>query len=264
MRTRSKSSDSNENFNENSNEKLRIIPIQEEEQERKVKRPLHPNLPNIYKGQLICMAAPIRSGKSTIISNMLLGDNFYNELFPQDSVTIISNTICSDSTSRFAYQKFKNNCHDLYSDKIINDIIKRQKAKIENQEKDTSYAIVLDDLLGQFPKNGRKGMAAINLATRFRHYVRKPDPCLIIYSTQRYYDLHPVVRNNATSLLISGNIKSQKEMELISNDFADTFGGVGKFNEMMNEVRATPYSWLFLRLDKNPPEAYKNFTHRLF
>ena len=255
METRSKSADI---------EKLKIVPIQEEEDEGKVKRPLHPHLPNVYKGQLICIVAPIRSGKSVVWNNMLLSDNFYNDLFPQDSVHIISNTIRSDSTARFAYQKYKNNCSDIYSDKIIKDIIKRKKAKIENKEKDTGFCVVLDDLLGQFPKNGRKGMAAINFSTRFRHYVSKPDPCLIIYSTQRYYDLNKVVRNNCTSLLISGNIKSQKELEQITLDFADTFGGVDKFNEMMNEVKKEPYSWLYLRLDKNPPEAYLNFQKRLF
>lgn len=244
--------------------KLRIVPICEEEQEGKIKRPLHPNLPNIYRGQLICLIAPIRSGKGTLWNNMLLGDNFYNDIFPNDAVTIISNTISSDSTSRFAYQKYKNNCHEIYSDKIIKDLIKRQKAKIENDEEDTSFALILDDLLGQFPRGGRRGMEAINFSTRFRHYVRKPDPCLIIYSTQRYFDLNKICRNNCTSLMISGNIKNQKELEQISADFADTFGGTENFERMMGEVKKEPYGWLYLRLDKNPPEAYKNFTERLF
>jgi hypothetical protein len=255
METRKKSKDL---------EKLKIVPIQEEEDEGKVKRPIHPNLPNIYKGQLICIVAPIRSGKSVTWNNLLLNDSFYNDLFPNDAVHIVSNTISSDSTSRFAYQKFKNNCHEIYSDKIIRDLIKRQKAKIENKEDDTSFALILDDLLGQFPKNGRKGMEAINFATRFRHYVKKPDPCLVLYSTQRYFDLNPVVRNNCTSMLISGNIKSQKELEQISHDFADTFGGIDKFNEMLSEVRKEPFNWLYLRLDKNPPQAFKNFQQQLF
>ena len=80
----------------------------------------------------------------------------------------------------------------------------------------------------------------------------------------KYFDLNPVVRNNTTSMLISGNIKNQKELEQISFDMADTFGGQDKFNEMMAEVRKEPYNWLYLRLDKQPPEAYKNFQQRLF
>ena len=255
METRQKSKDL---------EKLKIVPIQEEEQEGKIKRNLHPNLPNVYRGQLITIVAPIRSGKSVTWNNMLLNDNFYNDLFPNDGVTIISNTIASDSTSRFAYQKYKHNCHEIYSDKIIKDLIKRQKAKIENKEEDTGFCLILDDLCGEFSKHGKKGMSAINFATRFRHYVKKPDPCLVVYSTQRYFDLNPVVRNNTTSMLISGNIKNQKELEQISFDMADTFGGQDKFNEMMAEVRKEPYNWLYLRLDKQPPEAYKNFQQRLF
>ena len=80
-------------------------------------------------------------------------------------------------------------------------------------------------------------MEAINFSTRFRHYVRKPDPCLIIYSTQRYFDLNKICRNNCTSLMISGNIKNQKELEQISADFADTFGGTENFDRMMGEVK---------------------------
>ena len=81
METRQKSKDL---------EKLKIVPIQEEEQEGKIKRNLHPNLPNVYRGQLITIVAPIRSGKSVTWNNMLLNDNFYNDLFPNDGVTIIS------------------------------------------------------------------------------------------------------------------------------------------------------------------------------
>ena len=60
-------------------------------------------------------------------------------------------------------------------------------------------------------------MEAIAFSSRFRHYVKpnSGDPCLILYSTQRYYDLNRVVRNNATGLLFSGNIKSKKEWENI-------------------------------------------------
>lgn len=243
---------------------LKIIPIQEEEDEGKVKRVLHPNLPNVYKGQLLCLVSPIRGGKGTLWNNLLLRDTMFNDLFPQDATHIISNTIRSDSSSRFSYQKFKNNCHEVYSDKIIKDLIKKQKTKLDNKEKDTSFALIMDDLLGQFPKNGRKGMEAINFSTRFRHYVKKPDPCLILYSTQRYYDLNKVVRNNATGLLFSGNIKSAKEWEQIKDDYADTFGGAGKFEEMIKEIQKEPYNWLYLKLDKSPPEAYKNFQTRLF
>ena len=46
------------------------------------------------------MVSPVKTGKSTIISNLLLNEGFYgHEYF--DDVFIISNTINNDQTSRF-------------------------------------------------------------------------------------------------------------------------------------------------------------------
>lgn len=246
-------------------EKLKIIPIKPEPQaKRKNQRPLHPNLPDVYKGQLIALVAPIRSSKSTTWNNLIHNENMYKDLF--SDCYIISNTIATDATSRFSYQQFKHTCYEMYNDKIIKDIIRNQRAKIDNDEPDTSFALILDDLLAQFPKNGRKGMEAIAFSSRFRHYVKpnSGDPCLVLYSTQRYFDLNRVVRNNATGLLFSGNIKSKKEWENIIDDYADTFGGQERFKEMIKEVQAEPYTWLYLKLDTQPPTAFKNFTHQLY
>ena len=53
-------------------EKLRIIPIKPEEIiGLKKKRELHPNLPDVYSGQLLTLVAPIRSGKSTLWNNFI-------------------------------------------------------------------------------------------------------------------------------------------------------------------------------------------------
>ena len=246
-------------------EKLQIIPIRPEEgARRKDLRELHPNLPDVYSGQLIALVAPIRSSKSTTWNNFLHNENFYKDLF--NDVFIISNTIATDATSRFSYKQFKNTCYEIYNDSIINGIVKQQRAKIDNDEEDTSYALILDDLLGQFPKNGRKGAAAIHFSTRFRHYVKpnSGDPCLVLYSTQRYFDLSRIVRNNATGLLFSGNIKSRKEWESIMDDYADTFGGRQRFEEMIKRVQEVPYTWLYLRLDTKPPQALMNFQEQLY
>ncbi len=244
---------------------LKIIEIKKPEQIGKVKKEISEILPNIYKGQLICLVAPIRSGKSNLWNWLMLHDNCYNDLF--DSVNIISNTICSDQTSRFSYKKWKHNCHELYYDHIIDNIVKQQKQKLEDDAEDTSYAVILDDLCGQFPKVGgaRKGMGAINLATRFRHYVRQPDPCLLLFSTQKYFDLHPIVRVNITSCFISGNVRNRKEIDQLVYDFADSFGGTANFLKLLKTVQdAGQYQWLMLKMDHTPPEAWHNLDTQLF
>ena len=46
---------------------LTILPIKESGDEQKLKKPIHPNLPNIATGQLGLMISPVKTGKSTTI-----------------------------------------------------------------------------------------------------------------------------------------------------------------------------------------------------
>jgi len=240
---------------------LTILPIQPPESEKKKRKKLHPNLPDIYKGQLIVVAAPIRSGKSVLWNNLILNPNFYNDCF-QD-IHIISNTIFNDATSRFAAEKYQHTCHEMYSDEIINNIVKQQKAK-KKGDGDTSFALILDDICGDLNKHGRKGGKAIHFATRFRHSVNKGDPVLFMFNNQKYNDISTIIRNNMTGLFLSGNIKSQKELQTIKEDIQDTFGGSKAFDSYMERAREKPYSWLYFRLDSTPPEVFLNFKEKLY
>lgn len=243
------------------NNDLTILPIQPPESEKKEKKKLHPNLPNIYKGQLLVCAAPIRSGKSVLWNNMLLNPNFYCDCF-QDCF-IISNTIFNDASSRFSAEKYKHTCYEMYSDDIINNIIKKQHDK-KKLEGDSSFALILDDICGDLNKHGRKGGKAIHFATRFRHAVNKGDGCLFMINNQKYNDISTIIRNNMTGLLLSGNTKSAKELQSIKDDIADTFGGSAAFDTYMDEARKNPFSWLYFRLDSTPPEVYLNFKDKLY
>ena len=236
---------------------LTILPIKEEEIDSKNKRDLHENLPDVYKAQLLSIVAPIRSGKSVLWNNLIHREEMFKDLF--DNLMIISPTIANDKTSRFTYQKYKHCCHEAYSDKLITDLIDQQKEKMESNQ-NSSYCLILDDLCGQFSKHGKKGAAAIHFATRFRHYVNTGEPALVLCSTQKYKDLHPILRCNSTGVLISGNIKSQKELSAIVEDWADSFGGKQNFLRLFEQARTTPYAFLYLKLDTKPLKAYLNFT----
>ncbi len=242
------------------NNDLTILPVVPEENEMADKAAIHENLPNIYKGQLIALVGGVRMGKGTLWNNMLHNPNFYEDLF--SSVQVISPTVWNDSTSRFTAKKYKETCYDKYDDSIIEGLIKSQKEKKEIEGADTSYALIVDDCYGEFNRHGRQGGAVLRLASRFRHYVRKGDACLYLYSTQKYLDLLPLIRANATGFLVSGMIKNKKELEAIKYDLDDSFGG--NFEELMERARGEPYQWIYFRLDSNPPEAYLNFTERIY
>ena len=115
------------------NNDLTILPIIPEENETAPKQELHPNLPDVYKGQLIALVGGVRMGKGTMWNGFLHNPNFYADLF--STVTVISPTVWNDSTSRFTAKKYKENCHDIYDDSIIEGLIANQIAKKKIDER---------------------------------------------------------------------------------------------------------------------------------
>ena len=245
----------------NGEDSLTILPICPPPEGRAPTKILHPNLPNVYKGQLLLVVAPIRSGKSVLWNNMLLNPNFYDGCFEDSQVSIISNTIANDQSSRFSYKRFIS--HEIYEDKIIDNFVQKQRAR-KKAKLNTSFALILDDLSGDLNPHGRKGGAALRLATRFRHEVSAGDAALFLISNQKWNGLATILRANATGVLLSGHIKSKKEYETIREDLADSIGGGAKFDEMFARCCQEPFSWLYIRLDSTPCEVYLNFKERLY
>lgn len=255
-------SNSNKTYEQvNHPDELTILPIVPPKDGKPPGKDLHPNIPNIFKGQLLLVVAPIRSGKSVMWNNFLLNPNYYEGCFEDSQVTIISNTIANDQSSRFSYKRFGG--HELYDDKIVSNFVKKQRER-KKAKMDTGFALILDDLSGDLNPHGRKGGAALRLATRFRHEVSPGDPCLFLISNQKWNGLATILRANATGVLLSGNIKSKKELDTIREDLADSIGGGLKFDEMFARAAAEPFAWLYIRLDSTPPEVYLNFKERLF
>ena len=239
---------------------LNIYQVMPEEDEENVKRELHENLPNVYKAQALLLVSPLRGGKSSLICNLMEREEMFKDLFA--NVDIISPTVAQDSTWRFLYQKYKNACHLEYSDGIMEHIMKRQTDLMKNDE-DTSYAVIADDILGQIPASrARKGNLLTYWLCRFRHYVKKPAACLFILSTQKFREVNATLRANCTGVFISSNIRNQKEIEALAEEYADTMGGKETFYKMLNYCRKEKYQWLYLQLDTG--KAFKNFTELLF
>lgn len=230
---------------------LTILPIKESGNEQKLKKPIHPNLPNIATGQLGIMISPVKSGKSTIISNLILNPAHYRDQF--DIVYIISNTIHNDATSRFLKEQFPETVFDKYSDDIINNIITYQKSFPKGKQ--PFIALILDDFLGI------KGNSMIyHLASRFRHY----NIGLLLMASQLFRGLPPVLRANATFVILGSPNPSEFELLKMAEEYGGAYGGEQKFLDLYKEATPNRYDFLYLDLSSNPPKAFSNFTKQIY
>ena len=210
-------------------------------------KPLHPHLPQ--PPALVLCISPIRTGKSTILTNMLLNSDFYGQDY-FDQITVISPTINNDKTSRFL--KKVADCHDKYSDELVQGIIDRQ-CSYEDPADRPDIALILDDIIGQI----RRESYLNHLASRFRHYNIK----LLMMSSQNYRAVSPIIRSNCTHMIIGSPFPNSKEMGKIAEEMGDQFGGYDNFLSIYHMATPEKYDFLYLDLTSNPPLAYHNFSH---
>ena len=208
-------------------------------------KPLHPHLPQ--PPALLLMISPIRTGKSTIINNMLLNSQFYGQDF-FDEVMCISPTIYNDKTSRFLKKAF--DCYDEYDDAIIDGLIEKQEGFEDPQDR-PDVALILDDVIGVIRREAKVN----HLASRFRHYNIK----LLLMSCQNYRKVSPIIRSNATNMIIGSPFPNMKELGKIAEEIGDQFSGADNFLKIYYTATPEKYDFLYLDLQSNPPLAYRNF-----
>ena len=149
------------------------------------------------------LIGPRSSGKSVVISNLVLRDEFMRGLF--EEIIIISPTIHSDSTARFLINEVgKDKVYEAYSEQIIQDLIDSVKDK-DRHEREMKL-IILDDVIGSIPKFNS---LVYNLTSKARHW-----SISMIISSQNLRELPPVCRNNTThwAFFRSGNLKEIGKM----------------------------------------------------
>jgi len=230
---------------------LSILPVKPMEEENRARRDIHPNLPDINKGSLLLLVSPVRTGKSTILSNLLLNPNFMRDAF--DIVYIISNTIHNDDTSRFLKEQLPETIWDNYSDEIIQNIINYQKTF--PKKKMPKIAIILDDFLGI-----KQNSMIYFLASRFRHY----NIGLLCMATQLLRGVPTVIRQNATHAIFGSPNPNSQEMEKICEEFGSLYEGKDNFLALYNQAAQKRFDFLYLDLHNNPTRAFRNFGEQIY
>jgi len=231
----------------------KIIPVRDPENDYLNKSgmpPVHPHLPQVDGfggGACLLLVSPVKTGKSTLISNLLLNSDFYDAQERFDSTHIISNTIANDVTSRFLKDAF--DTYDQYNDSIIDGIVEKQKEYAKEDQPE--IAVVIDDCLGSIKREGRVN----HLASRFRHFNIK----LLVISSQNFRAVSPIIRQNATNVIVGSPFPNRKELLKVAEEYGDLFGGPEKWIALYKRATPDRYNFIHMDLQSNPPVMYKNF-----
>lgn len=234
------------------NNELRILKVSDPPNFKM--KPYPKILPNPY-GSLLVLYGSVKSGKSTILNNLALNPSFYNKdlknpLF--DRTLVISNTILNDNTMRFMRDTFE--YKSMYNDGDITTLLEQQKSFGERAKMPLVWLIADDILSTSFKKNNELSF----LASRFRHY-----NIFYTITSQNMRSLSPVIRSNTTHAIICKQ-QSDNELNKIVEEYAPMYKGEKNFRALYQQaINYEPYSFLYLKLDENPAEAYISFFKRI-
>jgi len=235
---------------------LKVLPVKKlpDQSKGKRKKPLDSRLPGAksdggFKPFLLVITAPVRSGKTNLLVNLLYNDNFYSDTF--NEVMYLSPTIENDETGVAVMKddkiiKITENLNNI--DMILEAIVEMQKAQEEDEKEHT--LIILDDCLGLIKNSGHSYFAT--LCSKYRHWRLS-----IIVTTQNFRAIPVTARYNATCYIIF-KTNNRKELEKMEEEL----DGNIPFLELYAEATEERYNFLYLDMEKI--KAYKNFDQLLY
>ena len=215
------------------------------------------------------LLAPSNSGKTVVISFMIT--DIYKSCFSR--IYIMSPSVHLDQTYE-AIRKYQENTmgvvetekeklyFDEYDPEALSDIIENQKKLIIHMKTELkktkmfSILIVIDDFADN-PSFSRNSKLLHSLFTRGRHSFIST-----IVSTQSYTAIAPILRKNA-SMLIVFKIKNIRCLETLIEELAG-LTGKKELLEMYNLATEEQYSFLYINLmNKLEDMFYIRFDKKL-
>lgn len=196
--------------------------------ERELPRPLHTMLEK--GGGVLALFAPPGSGKSNFISNLLLRDDFFKDLF-EGGLYIISPTIMNDLTSCHL-RDYADFTETEYSEELVGGLF-QMLMDTPNDEKALS-CLLLDDCLGSIKMNS----ICNRVASTCRHNRQ-----LVIFSLQAIKNgLPSSIRSNISHTITFYQPSSKQLADVV--ELHSMMGGEENFLKCYNEATAEKYGFL--------------------
>jgi hypothetical protein len=231
------------------------------------KQSVHNHIPKVPVRMLLL--APSGSGKTVLLSKLIL--NIYRGCF--ERVYMFSPSIDLDSTW-LPVKKYQTDTmkviekdneklyFDNYDPEDLERIIDTQHkvtklVKSQGRKKLFSILVVVDDFADQ-PDFTRKSKLLHALFTRGRH-----NSISTVVSTQKFVAIHPIIRVNATSLIVY-RLRNNKELE----SFLEEVSGLTGKKELLEIYRLATkeeYSFLYVNLSARTVNDmfFQNFTKKI-
>jgi len=220
----------------------KIYGVRKEEEFMKLDRDLPRPLETLVEknGGCVALFAPPGSGKSNFLSNLILREDFFKDLF-LGGVYIISPTIDNDLTS-VHLKKYADFTSTEYSEELIEAIFNN----IIQQDADDRHLslLLLDDCLGSIKQNS----ICNRVASTCRHNKQ-----IVIFSLQAVKGLPPTIRSNVSHSIIFYQPSTKQLNDIV--ELHSNMGGEEQFINMYEEATAEKYG--FLLCDWRDMKAYK-------
>jgi hypothetical protein len=219
----------------------KIYGVKKREEFMKIDRELPRPLETMIEKNGACCAifAPPGSGKSNFLSNLLLRDDFFKDLF--DMLYVISPTINADITSEYL-KEYADFVETEYSEELMMGIYGNIMA-VPKKDRGLS-CILLDDCLGQIKINSCMN----KLTSQVRHM-----KSILIYSLQALKGLPPTIRSNISHSIIFYQPSSKQYNDL--EELHSFFGGEENFRRCYTESTSVKYG--FMLCDWRDLKIYK-------
>jgi hypothetical protein len=210
-------------------------------------KPIHGHLP--HPPFLLLMAGSVRSGKTNALVGLLRDEEMFGDKY-WDIVKIYSNSIYNDPKGKYLMDVF--DVEDGYKDSYIDKFIESQKK--QKREDMSTALLVFDDIIN---KDFKKNNSISFLASRFRHIETS-----IIIAVQSFRAISPIIRSNATNIMVFKQQSAGKKGELakIIEEYSDLAGSEQQFIDYYHfAINSEPYSFLYIDAQQNPARFYNRF-----